>query len=169
MKKSKAIGLLKIQIKKINDPNIPRPEWISNTSVILARIFPLSSTSKIAQLQSLENMPEFYQDISSDKRIETDKKKAETFLNNYIEEIELLGPETSSKMEMFFGSFRFWTILITICSLSFIGGNSLAAEEAFASLQTSSIQIYSLKQELMLQKKEIDSLKKVIQKLIIDL
>ena len=169
MRKSKAIGLLKIQIKKIKDPLISREEWISSTAIILSRIFPLSSTCKITQIESLETMPEFYHDISSDKRIETDKKKAETFLNNYIEEIELLGPETSSKMEMFFGSFRFLTILITVCSLSFIGGNSLAAEEDFESQQTSSIQIYSLNQELMLQKKEIDSLKKVVQKLIIDL
>lgn len=169
MKKSKAIGLLKIQIEKINDPNITRPEWISTTSVILARIFPLSSTSKIAQIQSLENMPEFYNDISSDKRIKTDKKKAESFLRNYIEEIELLGPETSSKMEMFFGSFRFWTILITICLLSFIGGNTLTAGAELESRQTSTLQIFSLNEELLLQKKEIDSLRKIIKEFNLDL
>lgn len=119
MRKSKAIGLLKIQIEKINDPQIKRPEWITTTSAVLTRVFPLSSTSKIAQIRSLENMPEFYSDISSHKRIATDKKKAEDFLNNYIEEIELLGTETRSKMEMFFGNFRFWSILITICLLGF--------------------------------------------------
>ncbi len=107
MRKSKAIGLLKIQIDKINDPDVKRPEWIITTSAVLARIFPISSRSKIAQIQSLENMPEFYNELSSGKRIETDKKKAATFLNNYIEEIELLGPETSRKIEMFFRNFRF--------------------------------------------------------------
>lgn len=146
-----------------------RPEWINNTSVVLARLFPLSSTSKISQIQSLENIPEFYHDISSVKRIETDKKKAETYLNNYIEEIELLGPETSSKMEMFFGSFRFWTILLAICILSFIGGNSLSAGEELKSKQNSSLQIFSLNQELLFQKKEIDSLKKIIKEFNLDL
>lgn len=114
MRRTKAIGLLKVQIEKINDPDIKRPEWISTTSTVLSRIFPISSAAKIAQIQSLENIPEFYQDISSNKRIETDKKKAETYLKNYIEEIELLGMETSNKMEMFFESFRFWSLIISI-------------------------------------------------------
>lgn len=159
---------MKIQIEKINDPDIKRTEWISITSVVLKRLFPLSSVSKIAQIQSLENMPEFYHDISSDKRIETDKKKAASFLNNYIEEIELLGLETNSKLEMFFGSFRFWSILFTLCILAFIGGKSLAAGKELKSLQTYNLQIYSLNEEVLLQKKEIDSLKKVIKELYLD-
>lgn len=169
MRKRKAIGLLKIQIEKINDPHIKRPEWISTTSAVIEKVFPLSSTSKIVQVQSLENMPEFYHDISSDKRIETDKKKAATFLNNYIEEIELLGPETSSKMEMFFGSFRFWSILLTICIISFIGGYSLASGKEIKSQQASGLQILTLNQELLLQKKEIDSLRQIIKDLVVDL
>jgi len=169
MRKIKAIGLLKIQIEKINDPDIKRPEWIDTTAVVLAKIFPVSSSSKIAQIKSLEKIPEFYQDISSKKRIETDKKKAATFLNNYIEEIELLGPETNSKMEMFFGSFRFWSILLTICISSFIGGNSIAAGEEIKLRHTTSLQIFSLNQLVLIQKNEIDSLRKVIKDLVIDL
>jgi hypothetical protein len=169
MRKSKAIGLLKIQIEKINDPNIMRTEWIDHTTIVLSRIFPDSSESKITQIKSLVNMPEFYQDISRDKRIETDKRKAETYLKNYIEEIELLGTETSSKMEMFFGSFRFWTILVAICILSFIGGNSLASGNELESRHISGLEIFSLNEELLLQKKEIDSLRKVIKELITDL
>ncbi len=162
MRKNKAIGLLKIQIEKIEDPAIKRTEWIESTVVILSRIFPISSSSKIAQIESLENMPEFYQDISPDKRIKTDKKKAEAYLCNYIEEIELLGTETNSKMEMFFGSFRFWTILLTVCILSYIGGNSTATGKELKPQQTSNFKIYSLNQEILLYKKEIDSLKNII-------
>lgn len=165
MRKSKAIGLLKAQIDKIDDPHIKRPEWITATSAMLARIFPLSSDSKIAQIQSLENMPEFYHDISSDKRIETDKKKAETYLKNYIEEIELLGPETNSKMEMFFGSFRFWSIILTICILSFIGGNSMANEKEIKSGQSSRLEIFSLNQKILNLNRENDSLKTVIKEI----
>lgn len=162
MRKSKAIGLLKSQIDSINDPKIKRPEWIRSTSSILGRIFPLSSTSKIAQIQSLEKMPEFYQDISSDKRIETDKKKAETYLRNYIEEIELLGTEATSKMEMFFGSFRFWSILLTICILSFVSGNSMAKEKEIKTNQVNRLEIFSLNQEILILQMEIDSLKRTV-------
>ncbi|CAN5223150.1 hypothetical protein BH23BAC2_BH23BAC2_17790 [soil metagenome] len=162
MRKSRAIGLLKTQIEKIDDPAIMRAEWINTTSAVLTRIFPESSPTKIAQIKTLENMPEFYHDISKDKRIETDKRKAETFLRNYIEEIELLGTETSSKMEMFFGSFRFWSILITICILSFIGGSSRATGKEIKTGQSIRMENFSLNQNLLLQKRQIDSLKRVI-------
>lgn len=165
MRKSKAIGLLKVQIEKINDPNIKRPEWINNTSAVLTRIFPLSSAAKILQIEGLENIPEFYEDISSEKRIQTDKKKAEAYLKNYIEEIELLGMETNNKMEMFFGSFRFWSILLTICLLSFLGGNSIAVGKELQAQKNSRQEVYSLSQELLLQKAEIDSLNKLLKEL----
>lgn len=169
MRKSKAIGLLKIQIEKINDPLIKRDDWISSTTVVLSRVFPVSAEIKIAQIRELGIITEFYKDLPNEKRIETIKKKAATFLNNYIEEIELLGTETSSKMEMFFGSFRFWSILITICLFSFIGGNSLAAGEEIKSLQTSGLKILSLNEELLLRKNEIDSLRQVIKDLTLNL
>lgn len=165
MRKNKAIGLLQVQIEKINKPNLERAEWINNTSLLLKRIFPLSFPAKILQLKSLENIPEFYSDISSEKRIQTDKKKAESYLKNYIEEIELLGLETNNKMEMFFGSFRFWSILLTICMLSFLGGNSIAAGKELQSQKNSRLEIYSLSQELLLQKTQIDSLNKLIKEL----
>src|SRR5690606_28842358 len=135
------------------------------TSVVLMRVFPLSAETKIKQLQELETTSDFYNELSSEKRIEARKKKAATFINNYIEEIELLGMETHNKMEMFFGSFRFWSILITICLLSFIGGNSIAAGKKLNAQKTSRQQVYSLNQELLLHKTEIDSLKKALKNL----
>lgn len=165
MRKSKAIGLLKVQIEKINDPAIKRGEWISLTSAVLLRVFPLSAEIKIRQLQELETISEFYNEMSSEKRVETRKKKATSFINNYIEEIELLGMETHNKMEMFFGSFRFWSILITICLLSFLGGNSVAAGEELNVQNISSQEVYSLNQALLQQKTEIDSLTRLIKKL----
>jgi len=165
MRKSKAIGLLKVQIEKINDPGIKRGEWISLTSAVLLRVFPISAEIKIRQLRELETFSEFYNEMSSEKRIETRKKKAATYLNNYIEEIELLGMETHNKMEMFFGSFRFWSILATICLLSFIGGNTIAAGKDLHAQKTSRQQVYSLNQELLLHKTEIDSLKKALKNL----
>lgn len=165
MRKSKAIGLLKMQIERINDPVIKRGEWISLTSAVLLRVFPLSAETKIRQLRELEIISEFYNDMSSEKRSETRKKKASTFLNNYIEEIELLGMETHNKMEMFFGSFRFWSIVLTICLLSFIGGNSIAGGKELQAQKNSRQEVYSLNQELLLQKTEIDSLNKIINKL----
>jgi len=165
MRKSKAIRLLKQQIDKINDPLIKRQEWIALSSALLLRVFPLSAEIKIKQLQELDADSDFYNDMSAGKRIENKKKKAESYINNYIEEIELFGMESHNKIEMFFGSYRFWGILITICLLSFMGGNSIATGEELNAQKTARQQVYSLNQELLFQKTEIDSLKKIIRNL----
>lgn len=165
MRKSKAIRLLNQQIEKIDDPLINRQEWISLSSALLLRVFPLSAEIKIKQLQELDAHSDFYNDMSSGKRIENKKKKAESYINNYIEEIELFGIESHNKIEMFFGSYRFWGILLTICLLSFIGGSSISSGEELNAQQTARQQVYSLNQELLLKNTEIDSLKKLISNL----
>ena len=163
MKKSKAIGLLQIQIEKINDPAVKRDEWLSSTSSVLIRIFPLSSKLKIEQLEDIRKDPQYFEDISLDERIAVRKKKAERFLLNYIEEIELLGPEsTVSKMEVLFGSARFWLLLISICCLSFIAGNSTPAK---VFKQSHLQQFQEMEREIIKQKQEIDSLTKELQKI----
>ena len=109
MRKTTGIRLLKSQIDKINDQNIKRDEWISSTNSILLKVFPVSSPAKISQLRNIEDTPEFFNDISALKRVELRKLKAERYLQNYIEEIDLLGTESNpNKIEGFLSNFRFW-------------------------------------------------------------
>lgn len=160
MKKQKAIDLLQLQIKNIQNPQITRKEWITTTTAVVQRIFPVSSLPKIKQIEDLESNPDYFEDLSAENRIKTRKSKAESYLNNYIEEIELLGVEShGDKMQMFFGSIRFWLILLAICVISFIGGNSAAkTEEAFRQFNPDLLQ--DLERQLDDQKRVNDSLKK---------
>ena len=109
MRKTTRIRLLKSQIDKINDQNIKRDEWIATTNSIILKVFPVSSPAKISQMGNIEDTPEFFNDISPVKRIELRKLKAERYLQNYIEEIDLLGTESNpNKIEGFLSNFRFW-------------------------------------------------------------
>lgn len=158
MKKSKAIRLLENQIDKIEDQRMKRDEWLSSTASVLLRVFPVSYQLKIDQLKDIQNNPQYFEDITTEERIAIRKGKAKRFLLNYIEEIELLGVEgTGSKLELFFGSVRFWFILTALCSLSFLVGNSTTARV----FRQSHIQNYQeLEKQIHIQKKEIDSLTK---------
>lgn len=163
MNKQKAISLLKHQIQTINDPSINRKEWITTTVAVVQRIFPHSSAHKTEQIQNIENNPEYFQEISIKQRIHTKKSKAENHLLNYIEEIELLGMENyGAKMEMIFGSWRFWMILLTLCTFCFIGGTA-AAETDVSFRQSVSGLIEEMERQLDLQQEEIDSLRKELQ------
>lgn len=109
MRKTKGIRLLKSQIDKINDQSIKREEWITTTNSILLKVFPISSSAKISQMGNIEDTPDFFNDISPLKGIELRKLKAERYLQNYIEEIDLLGTESHpNKIESFLSNFRFW-------------------------------------------------------------
>ena len=109
MRKTTGIRLLRSQIDKINDESIKRVEWIATTNSILLKVFPVSSQAKIIQIDNLEETPEFFNDISPLKRIELRKLKAKRYLENYIEEIDLLGTESNpNKIEGFLSNFRFW-------------------------------------------------------------
>ena len=109
MRKTTRIRLLKSQIDKINDQNIKRDEWIATTHSILLKVFPVSSPTKISQMGNIEDTPEFFNDISPSKGIELRKLKAERYLQNYIEEIDLLGTESNpNKIEGFLSNLRFW-------------------------------------------------------------
>lgn len=109
MRKTTGIRLLKSQIEKINDQSIKRDEWISTTNSILLKVFPVSSPAKISQMGNIVDTPEFFNDISPSKGIELRKLKAERYLQNYIEEIDLLGTESNpNKIEGFLSNFRFW-------------------------------------------------------------
>ena len=109
MRKTTGITLLKAQIDKINDQSIKRDEWITSTNSILLKVFPVSSPAKISQIGKIIDTPEFFNDISPLKGIEIRKLKAERYLLNYIEEIELLGMESNpNKIEGFLSNFRFW-------------------------------------------------------------
>lgn len=163
MKKSKAIKLLRLQIARINDERINREEWLFSTSSLLLRIFPLSAKYKIGQLEQIRQDPEYFSDISASKRIKNRKLKAESYLNNFIEEIELLGLESSgNKLEVLFGSFRFWMILLGICSLSFIVGNTTGAPGIKSLQQLQKKEYRDLENQLYQQRKKIDSLKNEI-------
>ena len=109
MRKTAGIRLLKSQIDKINDQSIKRDEWITSTNSVLLKVFPVSSPAKISQMGNIEDTPEFFNDISPDKRTEIRKLKAERYLQNYIEEIDLLGTESDpNKVEGFLANLRFW-------------------------------------------------------------
>ncbi len=109
MRKTTGIKLLRSQIEKINDRNVNREEWILSTNSVILRVFPVSSSSKISQIANIEDTPDFFNDISVHQRIELRKLKAERYLQNYIEEIDLLGTESSpNKLEIFMAGFKFW-------------------------------------------------------------
>ncbi len=168
MKKRTAIKLLKEQVHKINDNNIKRDEWLVKTSAVLLRIFPLSADKKIGQLEQIENNPGYFEDLPVQKRIAARKEKAERFLNNYMEEIEVMGTEsTGSKLELFFGSFRFWIILSSICILSFIAGTTSTSPIADTeNFDLNSLKIYEdMEKQLNLKQNTIDSLSRELEKL----
>lgn len=159
MKKKKAIELLNSQLEKIDDNQIKREEWLMSTSSVLSRIFPLSASYKIDQLEKIRESPDYFEEISERKRIQTRKTMAARFLKNHIEEIELLGMEGSgSKLVAFFGSFRFWLILTGVCSLSFIIGNSAAKPHIQSFKHSQQEESQDLERLLYLQKKKVDSL-----------
>ena len=109
MRKTTGIRLLKSQIDKIHDQSIKREEWITSTNSVLLKVFPVSSPTKISQMGNIEDTPEFFNDISPDKRNKIRKIKAERYLQNYIEEIDLLGTESDpNKVEGFLTNLRFW-------------------------------------------------------------
>lgn len=168
MKKRTAIRLLKSQIHKIDDEKIKRDEWLVATSTVLLRIFPLSANKKIEQLEQIQNNPVYFEDLPEQKIIENRKEKARRFLNNYIEEIEVMGTEsTGSKLELFFGSFRFWLILSSICILSFIAGTTSSAQEPMTgNYDPTRLDLFEdMERQLHLQKSTIDSLSYEIEKL----
>lgn len=147
MKKEKGIDLLSIQIAKIQDESITREDWIQAAISIVIRVFPVSYVIKVAQIENLEHTPSYYEDLSKENKIKTQKKKAENLLTNYIEEIELLGMENKhNKLELFFGSFRFWSIIIILCSISYVGGKSSAIASEINS--SSNFEMNKLKQEI---------------------
>ena len=153
---------------KINDENIKRDEWIISTSAVLIRVFPLSANKKIEQLEQIQNNPAYFEDLPAHKKIDKRKEKARRFLNNYIEEIELMGTEsTGSKLEMFFGSFRFWLILSSICILSFIAGTTSSSQKPGPGDydQTHLDLFEDMERQLHLQKSTIDSLSHEIKRL----
>lgn len=109
MRKKTSIKLLRYQIEKINDKNVNRNEWILLTNSVILRVFPASYLSKIRQISNIQETPDFFNDLPPHKIMELRKLKAERYLQNYIEEIELLGTESRShKMENVLEYFRFW-------------------------------------------------------------
>jgi hypothetical protein len=168
MKSRTAIRLLRTQIQRINDENIKREEWLISTSAVLLKVFPLSANKKIEQVEKIANDPVYFEDLTAQKRIDNRKEKARRFLNNYIEEIQVIGTESSgSKLEMFFGSFRFWMILSSICILSFIAGTTSSAQEPMTgNYDPTRLEIFEdMERRLHLQKSTIDSLSYEIEKL----
>lgn len=123
MNKKTAIHLLELQIEKIQDITINREEWINSTIPVLINIFPVSSPIKIVQIRTINDAQNQNADISGKDKIDIKKRKAERYLKNYIEEIELLDIENrSEKMGDLLRSFAFWAILISAMLISFIGG-----------------------------------------------
>lgn len=93
-------------------------------------IFPVSSSLKIAQIRTISDTQNQNADISGKDKIDIRKRKAERYLKNYIEEIELLDVENKSdKIEDLFKSFVFWAILLSAMLISFIGGILLNSQE----------------------------------------
>lgn len=167
MKQRTAIRLLRTQLQKINNEDIKRDEWLISTSAVLLRVFPLSANKKIEQLEQIQNNPVYFEDLPAQKIIDNRKEKARRFLSNYIEEIEVMGTENpGSKLEMFFGSCRFWLILFSICILSFIAGNANSQESVTGKYDPTSLDIFEdMERRLHLQKSTIDSLLVEIEKL----
>lgn len=124
MKKKDAVRLLELQVKKIHYENISREEWINSTISVILKIFPISASYKITQIESIENAEKNNIDISKKEKVDIKKRQAERFLKNYIEEIELLDLENKSdKLEDLLNSFIFWVILISAVVISFVGGS----------------------------------------------
>lgn len=164
-----AIRLLQTQIHKIDDDNLKREEWLVSTSAVLLRVFPLSASKKLVQMEQIQNNPGYFENLPAQKIINNRKEKARRFLNNYIEEIEVMGIErTGYKLEMFFGSFRFWMILFSICILSFIAGTSSSnsPEPVIGNYDPNQRDLFQdMERQLHLQKSTIDSLSSEIEKL----
>ncbi len=109
MRKTTGIKLLRLQIDEIHNRDIKLDAWILSTNSVIAKVFPISSALKISQLAEIEATPDFFNDLSTQKRIEIRKLKAVSYLQNYIEEIELLGMESNpNEIEGFLSNFRFW-------------------------------------------------------------
>lgn len=126
MKKKNAIRLLELQIEKINDKEISREHWVESSTTVLQRIFPISSSSKVAQIQTINKTHQDNVDITGKDKIDIRKRQAERYMRNYIEEIELLDMENhNGTIEGFINSFIFWAILISVMLISFIGGTLL--------------------------------------------
>lgn len=122
MKKKYAIRLLELQTEKIHNKDVSRDEWIYTTSLVLTKIFPISSSTKITQIKTI-NDPQKNIDITGKEKFDMSKRKAERFLKNYIEEIELLDIENKNDKFMdLASSFVFWAILISAMVTSFIAG-----------------------------------------------
>ncbi len=122
MKKKCAIRLLELQSEKIHNKNVSRDEWINTTSLVLTKIFPISSSMKIAQIKTI-NEPQKFNDFTGKEKFDMSKRKAERFLKNYIEEIELLDIENKNDIFRDLArSFIFWAILISAMVTSFIAG-----------------------------------------------
>lgn len=124
MRQQTAIDLLENQKKRINCDKLKREEWIVSTTAVLLKVFPLSARSKIRQIERLNEIPDFYAQLSAQQRIEITKRKAEAYLNNYLEEIELLGIESrSDKLDVLFKSPLFWAVIVCVGLTSFVAGN----------------------------------------------
>lgn len=140
MRQQTAIDLLEHQKKRINCDKLKREEWIVSTTAVLMKVFPLSARSKIRQIERLNEIPDFYSQLSPQQRTEITKRKAEAYLNNYIEEIELLDTESrSDKLDVMFKSPLFWVVIICVGLSSFVAGNRAAKIPETQKLDTQEI------------------------------
>lgn len=106
-----AVELLKKQKQEFSDSFITLDEWITSTSATLVDIFPLSGRMKVSQVKDIKNIPPFLLHLSENEKAKWRKTRIDSYLNNYIEEIEVFGLEekgenitTLLKKVLFFGS-----------------------------------------------------------------
>lgn len=162
MRKQTALDLLELQKASIECDKLKREEWLVATTAVILRVFPLSAKSKIRQLERINEKSDFYSKLSEEQVINIRKRKAESYLNNYIEEIELLGTESKSdRLEILVSSVWFWAILICVAVTSYVAGSSLALTTEKPE-QIYPREVFNLEQELKFQKNLIDSLKSEI-------
>ncbi|MDT0641260.1 hypothetical protein RM553_00315 [Zunongwangia sp. F363] len=129
MTRTRAINLLEFQKSRIWNPLITRQEWLAGVIPVIINIFPKTAAVKVSLLEKLNEDPNFYEDLPSNEKKKLRKKKAEKYLQNFIEEIEFLGVEDRRiETGVLLRNYTFWIIIICAGLAGFYGGEIFREE-----------------------------------------
>ncbi|WP_373055785.1 hypothetical protein [Zunongwangia sp. H14] len=123
MTRTKAKAVLEFQKRRIWDPLVSREEWLAGVIPIILNIFPKSAAGKVSLLENLNDDPDFYEGLDSNEKKKLRRRKAEKYLQNFIEEIEFLGLEDKYiEVGDLLRNYTFWVIIIFAGLAGFYGG-----------------------------------------------
>lgn len=116
MRKKRALKILEIERARFYTGSVDSELWLSEFSLMLMRIFPLSSAKKIRELKLFfENDQRIFLLVDKSTRDSKDWKVC-NFIETLIEELEFAGTESSlGKLPLPLSYRNFWVITAFVC------------------------------------------------------